>query len=1293
MGQRAAPQQVSKVTHEIAIQTECCSLGDRIGLDNSRPCPEQLLIDGEIENVACRFLVDTGSSLTIINPTVWNTVKQNCPDKSLQSSEGPRLVSVTGSSLEVLGETDLLLNISGIVDVHRVVIANIKHNILGLDFLSHHNCKINVAGAAITANLSEKSSRLKVEQITTLKPYEEVIFQARVESEHDNFEGLIEGCKKFEQKNNVIVARCVVTSRSGVVPVRVVNVSPNPVTLHRHCSIGSLVPLISDEFKLSQYPEQVNDVSGESLFDACAILSVNNVPGNGEHTSDFQKLESDLNLQGTDAPSEIRDKLSELVHKHAAVFSQSQWDIGRTDKVFHRINTGNQIPIKQHPRRVPIHLREEVDNLIGDMEKQGIIEECQSPWSAPMVLVKKRDGSVRICIDYRALNAKTLKDSFPLPRISDILDLVEGACWFSTLDLTSGYWQVEVDPKDRDKTAFVTTNGLYRFRVMPFGLCNAPSTFQRLMQLVLAGLDKRTAMAYLDDLIIMSSTCEDHLANLDGVLHRLGEAGLKVRPEKCKLMRKEVAFLGHIISGQGIRTDPEKTDAIKTWPTPLSVKEVRAFLGLAGYYRRFVKGFSKLAAPLHKLADKSEGFKWTTECDHAFSELKAKLVSAPILAFPLPEGEFILDTDASDQAVGAVLSQVQGGVERVIAYGSKALSKAEKKYCVTRKELLAVVYFCQHFRYYLLGRHFKLRSDHSSLQWLRNFKEPEGQVARWLEQLAEFDFTLVYREGARHNNADALSRRPCPQCRECHAVLVMPDNSSDAVPSSPCDLRTQQLTDSDIGAVLNWVTIGSRPDQITGHSLAVRTLLDQWELLCIKEGVLYRKRPHASGVGEALQLVVPRVLRPKILTMLHNDSGHLGHKKTWLKVRSRFYWPQARAAVQRWCAQCGDCARRKFSGRGRRAELIPSQVGFPFERVAVDILGPLPMSNRGNKYILVVADYFTRWVEAFALPDQEALTIAKVIVSEWVCRFGTPYYLHSDQGRNFEAKLIADICKLLGIAKTRTSPYHPASDGLVERMNRTILSMLSHRVEANEKTWDEQLPHVMLAYRSSVHEATGYTPYHLLFGREVKLPVDVMFGVPETRSMSASGYDAQLASDLEDAFQEVRVNQGIAQRRMKEVYDRKVHGSPYNVNDFVWLHCPAVPKGRSPKFHRPWQGPYKVLKKISDSLYRIRIGSRRKVVHFNRLKPCECQPVSGDQPSQGSQPVTTDNTERPAPEEPGTPGSAGPSDTDEPEWDIQSMDEAETGLRLMNHLRGREELMQRPARDRHPPERFGVQPW
>ena len=662
---------------------------------------------------------------------------------------------------------------------------------------------------------------------------------------------------------------------------------------------------------------------------------------------------------------------------------------------------------------------------------------------------------------------------------------------------------------------------------------------------------------------------------------------------------------------------------VAEWPSPRSAKEVQQFLGLANYYRRFVKDFATVAKPLHKLTEKGVPFSWSDQCQSCFNTLKSLLTSAPILALPDWSRPFIVDTDASDQAIGAVLSQVnENGDEQVIAYASRCLSKTERNYCVTRRELLAVVTFLQQFKQYLLGHTFMIRTDHGALTWIQNFKEPDGQLARWLEKLQEFQFTIIHRPGKSHNNADALSRIPCRQCgRSSHAstdpvtppvteeLQVAAANLTDSHTAE--DVRQAQLLDDSISGILQAKEADNKPSAEFARSQcpSYRRLHQQWDQLVVQEGVLWRHYHTPSESHNWLQLIVPQSLQQVVLKELHEGvgGGHLGQDKTLNKLKERYYWPGHFNAVRNWCQTCPECVTTKTQAPKQRAPLGTITAGYPMQVMAVDLLGPLPESSSGNSYVMVVGDYFTRWMEALPIPNQEAQTVATRLVDEVFLRYSVPEQLHSDQGRQFESELLTEVCKILSIRKTRTTPYHPQCDGLVERFNRTLLDMLATCSKDHPFNWEQQIRKVCMAYNTSVHPSTGFTPFYLMFGRQARLPVDIMFGTSKPQSQSPNEYAATLKKQLTSAFDMAHKQMGRQHMRQKEFYDKKLHGQPYQKGDLVWLHSPVVKRGQHRKLHHPWTGPYQVLKQISEATYRIKQvdGKRqRKVVHFDRLKPC-----------------------------------------------------------------------------------------
>ncbi|GFX92040.1 retrovirus-related Pol polyprotein from transposon 412 [Trichonephila clavipes] len=601
-----------------------------------------------------------------------------------------------------------------------------------------------------------------------------------------------------------------------------------------------------------------------------------------------QQLTPDL-LENVELSPEQKSSAERLFQEFEDVFSRNSSDIGHTTVTQHRIDTADLPPIKQHPRRLPFAKQEEVGTLLREMQENDIIEPSSSPWASPIVLVRKKDGSTRFCVDYRKLNDVT-KDSYPLPRIDDTLDTLSGHKWFSTLDLKSGYWQVEVHPEDREKQ-----------HSLP-------------------------AKDYGSSKSCRGRTFEEHLQNIRKVLSKLSDANLKLNPSKCKFFQKEVNYLGHIISAEGVRTDPEKVSAVKNWKRPENLRELRSFLGLCTYYRKFVKGFSNIARPLHKLTESKQKFQWTKECEDSFLQLKEALTSSPILIYPQPDKPFILDTDASNESVGAVLSQEIDGQERVVAYWSKCLSKPERNYCVTRKELLAIVKAIEHFHHYLYGQKFLLRTDHASLTWLMNFRNTEGQVARWIQRLNEYYFDIRHRKGSSHGNADVLLRRPCPEnCRHCSRVETKYDyairqiTTSTATPPDPWSdekVREDQMADPDIKPLIEFMESSSNKpswQDISAYSPTTKQYWALWNSLHLRNGVLYRKFESEDGKTFRWQLVLPRPRIPEVLKELHGSptGGHFGVMKTLHRVRERFCWGKVRADVEQWCKSCDACSARK----------------------------------------------------------------------------------------------------------------------------------------------------------------------------------------------------------------------------------------------------------------------------------------------------------------------------------------------------------------------------------------------
>ena len=492
----------------------------------------------------------------------------------------------------------------------------------------------------------------------------------------------------------------------------------------------------------------------------------------GEHQKETQETQREEKLRELlvkpDLPEQEAATLLHFLTSHHDMFSLEEGERGETDLIQMEIDTGDNPPKRQPARRMPFAVRPEVARQLSQMQNAGVIEPSRSPWASPVVLVRKRDGTHRFCVDYRALNSVTKPDRFPLPRIDDLLDQLGESKYFSTIDLASGFWQIRMHPAAKEKTAFVTHQGLYEFRVMPFGLTNAPAVFQRLMQHVVCPLNPTTGRdfvsVYLDDILVFSRTLEDHLMHLHTVIHRLKEVGLKLKPTKCRFVQHELEYLGHIVSCEGLKTNPRLVTAVQDFPLPRTVRDIKRFIGLASYYRRFILNFARLARPLHLLTRKGAIFVWSCRCNEAFSALKERLTTAPVLAYPDFTRDFVLETDASIQGLGAVLGQHQNDQKvHPVAYASRALSNAEQRYAVTELETLAVVWGICHFHHYLYGNVVTVFTDHTAVKAVLETPNPSAKHARWWSRVygrGVKEVKIVYRPGHENRNADALSRHP-----------------------------------------------------------------------------------------------------------------------------------------------------------------------------------------------------------------------------------------------------------------------------------------------------------------------------------------------------------------------------------------------------------------------------------------------------------------------------------------------------------------------------------------------------
>ena len=1192
-------------------------------------------------------MVDSGSTATLVSKKLFQSISKEKRPQLIPMRDKVR--GANGGDIEVLGIADLPLELGGVCFFQTAIVCGIlPDGILGQDFMLKFASRIDYRKMLIETSVntipcyvggeSEAVSNVVLQQTVKIPPWSchnvtVDITKADVLSDT----GILQHSSSLLKSKEVCLIEGIVETDGHQAVVQIVNIGESEATLFSGTPVGTC-----EAYYEVEAAGTVNcAMTSNDLTDQQPSMLL------PEHLKDLW-LRSKANLN--DDESEI---LADLLNRYQHVFAKSSDDLGRCDRVLHKINTGAATPCRQPPRRQPIGKRDIEKQEVLKMLERKVIEPSSSAWSSPIVLVTKKDGSTRFCVDYRRLNDRTVKDAYPIPRVDECLDSLTGSKWFSCLDLNSGFWQIGLDPADKEKTAFATSLGLYQFTVMPFGLANAPSTFERLIEGVMRGYQWEICLIYMDDVIVPSATFEESIIRLELVFRRLSEANLKLKPSKCILFQHSVKFLGHIVSEEGVSTDPDKIKAVKEWPTPRTAKHVRSFLGLCSYYRRFVKDFAQIARPLHKLCEKGSTFSWSKDAEDSFQSLKESLTTAPVLAYPQLGQQFVLDTDASEHSVGGVLSQVHDDQERVIAYMSKAMNVHERAYCVTRKELLAVIVALKNFHTYLYGQKVLLRTDNAAVSWMQSLKRPTGQVARWLQELGTYDLTVVHRPGKKHVNADGLSRMPCKACtRQQEPLNTSHEESNDRADDTefvedtdqteelqiaavtrqqdqnsvvqgpvlldgwnPTDIRLNQMEDGDIGPILVLVEEKKpRPEwcAIAGESSVFKTLWRNWDRLEVHNGILYRRWCH-EDTSDILQLIVPKSKRADVMDMYHliPSAAHLDAKRTMERIKTGFYWPGMKVHIAEFCRLCDACAARKPSPKQNKAPMGHISSGAPMEKVCLDILGPLPLTQQKNRYILVITDIFTKWTEAIALPDQEACSITKAFVDTFVSRWGTPLQVHSDQGCNFEAKIFQEMCTYLRIEKTRTTSLRPQANGSVERFNKTLINMLSMYCQSDQTKWDQYLQQVMMAYRSSVNSSTGKTPNLMVLGREVVLPMQAVVGKPssdEVDNVDVDGYVSKLQANMVKAHDVARANLGKAAAYRKRYYDthsRRAQMRYLEAGQLVWLHDPSRKRGVCHKLQNKWKGPYLVTRKLDDLIYLVKKSPSQpiKAYHLDRLLP------------------------------------------------------------------------------------------
>ena len=951
--------------------------------------------------------------------------------------------------------------------------------------------------------------------------------------------------------------------------IAIQNLTNSPVSLHAGVALGDVLP----------YPAPVTPLDSSPCH---TIHSSDHT--SPDHDSAPQPL-LDHHIGHVDFPEKKQDLLA-LLNSFRQCVSLPGEPLGHTSIIQHSIHLiPDSKPTYVPAYRVPVSRRTKVDDAVRDMLDQGIVEPAASPFNAPLLLVPKSDGEWRVVVDFRRLNAITIADRFPMPVLTDLLQsLGDSNTVFSTVDLQSGFFQVELDERSRPYTAFTTSTGQYMFKRMAMGLRNSPLTFTRLMNSVLAGLMGNSVFCYLDDIIIASKSTHEHLDTLSQVLSRFAKAGLKLKLSKCSFLKHQISFLGHSVDREGIHTLDDKIRAVCNFPTPENVDQIRSFIGLAGFYRQFIKGFSSIAQPLTALLKKDTPFTWSEQQETAFASLKQALCNAPVLAFPDFSRDFTLCTDASSTGLGAALMQKDNnGKMRAIAFASRLLNKAELNYSVTHKEALAVVWALRHFRDLILGYNIHVLTDHFAVTELFKGQSLTGKFARWQLTVQEYNPSFSYIPGKANTVADALSRNVAP-------VSLL--STTQSLPSLE-EIKEHQRADPFCSSLIYFLESG---DDSTLPKMQMSPLA-----FTVKDDVLYKlgKSTTDDSLHQVSQLVVPNSLIDVILYHIHDSpiAGHPGKERSFRQAQRSYFWPTMRKDITRHCLLCHSCAQHRPSVHFESPNLAYPIPHAPWDSVSVDVL-KLPITENGYQYLVVFIDSFSRFSILVPLKHKSAQSVAQAFIDEVICRYASPRVLLSDNGSEFNNDILRAVCDAFQIRKCNIVPYAPQANGKVERANRRILDILRHLTNSSS-SWDTWIPQVACSLNSAIHSSSNESPHFILFGTDKRLPYEFLLTDPRPL-YNVDDYVRNRVAEFQKIHQYIHDRLTVSQSEMLRKQHQRAVPHDVSVGDIVFHRV----HDRHSKLDPQFDGPFRVIESLHGHKVRIlNLKSREeRVVHIDHLK-------------------------------------------------------------------------------------------
>ena len=1222
-----------------------------------------IFIRAQVNNTYRNIVIDTGSAITIISRNLLQHIQHN----NFRSK--PKSYSSANCTLiDIIGDIELEIKINGIDTYVVAAVAStlVVDILLGTDWITRHVTSLNISdhqltirdytGHTTTTSIyntmnSNHYNVLLINQLT-IPPYSDRIVDVNIQIP-DQSNVLFEPAMQLYRKS-IFVPNAIVHVENHTTKLVIQNTNDHSYTIPRNTCLGivSGSPIIcatssSHDFTTTDRHSPVsstNHVLKKSI--QCYVCNRICLSDNDLHH----------HLRTQCFPSELRQQIERLT-KHINDTSQQQklqdilWKYGklfdlRTPSVINTtlknaIDTTNHRPIHTPPYRRSPKDHQAITNEVEKLLQQQRIEPSVSPWSSPVVLVRKKDGTTRFCVDYRRLNDITVKDSFPLPRIDDIFDQLSTSTYFTKLDFKNGYFQIPLDPHDRPKTAFSTRDNHYQFTVLPQGVKNGPPTFQRIVNQVLGPTRWKYCLAYIDDVIIFSTTFDEHIIHLEEVLKLLAGFNFRLGVDKCDIATDNIDYLGHHIDHGQIRPNADNIRGLLHTSVPTTPKEVFRFVKAAEFYRKFIPNFSRIAGPLYKYQPisnrphinmKSPSLILSSDEKVAFDTIKHILTTDLVLRLPNNDLPFKVQTDASQFGIGAVLLQSYPEGDRPVAYLSKKLTPAQQRWAPIEQECYAIVSAIEQWHPYLHGANFVLESDHKPLETLMRKSQLNNKCERWRLKLQSYSFIVKHIKGKFNNMSDYLSRSPVDvatedpddqinhhftsapvastlvvgtvttrsharqQLQPNHNHVVPPStDSSNSINTSPVVPSSSLMTDDlriNFTGDLHELKAAQQLDDHLQH--IVRNLSDHRykESYFVSDGVLM----HCSNDRKPVPCVPKGKFRSDIMRIYHDtpaNGAHFGRDKTVRKIKDRYYWDSMNQDISNYVRSCFLCSQNNPIRRKAPGHLKPiAPPAGVWELLAMDFHGPItPTSQRGNKYIISLTDILSKFVIAKAVRDCTAETAARFLQEEVICKYGTPKSILTDNGTHFTSKIMDSLFHRLGVHHLYSTPYHPQTNGQIERFNSTMDAKIATLANARRTDWDIQLPYVIFNYNATVHSSTRIIPFELMYGRSVVLPCDPQDPVV---SLSQDPHHVnKLTQYISDLANTAQTNIIHLQTQYKTRYDSNRSNPTYNVGDLVLVRT-FSPRH---KFSIRHEGPFQIVQRLSTKTY---IVQHIKITSFVR---------------------------------------------------------------------------------------------